>query len=201
MNMKQTCTRRLHLIVVCLASGLSGCASTPKFHHAQGDQTESKLGQVIIENTSYREVFETTRQVLTFYRFAVNRVDVTRGVITTFPKRTLGVGSAWDRDQSSLRQGWEDFANQHERTVRVQLRHMGHENNLEKDRIEVVVEVLVHRVRRPHWRIEPQSIGLSTYARSRDATGQIEPSFFREPIGLDPSLAKRIARHILNQYQ
>ncbi len=201
MNMKQTLIRCLHLAAVCLASGLSGCASTPRFHHVQDDQAEPGLGQVIIEDASYREVFETTRQVLTFYRFAINRVDATRGMISTFPKRTLGIGSIWDHEQSSLKQEWEDFANQHERTIRVMLRHTAHENDSEKTEIKVVVEVLLHRIRRPHWRIEPQSIGLSTYAQSRDTTGQIEPPFFREPIGHDLELAQRIARHISSQYQ
>ncbi len=227
MGMKQVVFERLGLVVCVgfglggfggLGSGLGGCASTrgvDELQHEQagqagqagqvgqvgqaGDRAGVGSGSVVIEGASYREVFEAAREVLGAYRFAVDRVDATRGVITTFPKRTLGVGSIWDREQSSLGQEWEDFANQHERTVRVEFESAEDARGVEV--IEVVVEVVVHRVHRPNWRVESESVRLSTYARSRDAMGQLEPGAFREPIGHDLALADRIVSRILRRFE
>ncbi len=209
MGMKQVLFERLGLVVVCfgfglggLGGGLGGCALTRGVddpQRGQVGQAGAGAGSVVIEGASYREVFEAMREVLGAYRFAIDRVDATRGVMTTFPKRTVGIGSVWDREQSSLGQEWEDFANQHERTVRVEFESVEDADGAEV--IEVAVEVVVHRVHRPNWRVESESIGLSTYARSRDAMGRVEPGMFREPIGHDLALADRIAGRLLRRFE
>jgi len=173
---------------------LGGCASTPSAMNAEALETVS--GRVVVEGVSYEEVFIAARAVLAQYRFGINRVDAARGVITTHPKRTVGLGSIWDREQSTLGQEFEDFANQQERTIRVVFERDGDDSS-----VVGVIEVLVHRVHRPNWRVESESIRLSTHARSRDARGIVQPSEFREPMGHDLALAQRIAQEITRRFE
>lgn len=156
------------------------------------------LGSVTIEDGTYSEVFEAAREVLGDYRFGINRVDAARGVITTFPKRTVGLGSPWDPEQTTLGQELEDLANQQERTVRVEFERAPQEDAAPT---RAIVEVQVYRIHRPNWRVETESMRLSTHARSRDSIGRVEDVDFREPIGHDTALADRIAVEIMSRFR
>lgn len=186
--------------IACVSvCSLWGCASSPQ---AVGDAgiTQAADGQVSglveVEGASYEEVFGAMREVIREYRFAINRVDGARGVITTYPKQTLGIGSPWDKEQTTIGQEFEDFANHQEREIRVQFEEGAQAGSV----VRATIEVLVYRVHRPNWRVDSQSIRLSTHARSRDINGQIEPGSFREPIGQDQQLAHRLANEIHRKF-
>lgn len=190
-------------IGVALCSML-GCQTTTQRQSAGTDtlvnseQDGTELGSFAVEGVSYVDVFEHAREVLASYRFGVNRVDGARGVLTTFPKRTVGIASPWDQEQVTIGQEWEDFANQQERVIRIEF-DQGDTTDIDGDgMVRGRVEVIVSRVHRPHWRIEAESVRLSTHARSRDELGRVEAGEFREVIGRDDAFARKIAQAIEN---
>ena len=201
MSMKNDRIRKVGVVFIGIAlCGFAGCATTSAREGLGADiesgseQEEVVVSTIQVEGASYSEVFEAAREVLSSYRFGVNRVDAARGVLTTFPKRSVGIASPWDQEQVTIGQELEDFANQQERVIRIEF-------DLDSDSLgeEVVrghVEVVVSRVHRPHWRIEAESVRLSTHARSRDALGRVESGEFREVIGRDEAFAHRVARAI-----
>ena len=172
---------------------MGGCATTghAPARGAGGAMTDQDQAAGRVEADSYEALFDATRRVLEDYRFAINRVDAARGVLTTYPKRTAGLASLWDKEQSSLGQEWKDLVNQHKRLVRVRF---------ERDPLgsgaSATVLVELQRIHRPHWRVEPESVRLSTHARSRDTRGVATGASFDEVIGLDEALAGRLARAI-----
>jgi len=183
---------------------LMGCHSSPRTHVESKDTIQVVADQdseIVIENQAFERVFVSARDVLVDYRFGINRVDASRGVLTSHPKRSVGVVSPWDREQTTMEQEWEDFANQQERVVRIEFERSSAEAGAEfessgEESVLVRVAVLVHRVHRPHWRIESESVRLSTHARSRNHAGQVEAESFRETIGRDVELEERIMAEI-----
>ncbi len=172
---------------------------------AQAEPAESQaISQIEFAPDDYEQVFAIAREVLSEYRFGINRVDLSRGILTTHPKRTSGLATLWDREQSSLEQELEDFANQHEREVRITFAHT-HPDDTQATQTDqhatMRVEVMVYRIHRPNWRLEPESIRLSTHAQSRNAAGQLEKSSFREALTKDNQLADRIAQAIQDRIQ
>lgn len=89
------------------AAGLSGCA-------AGGDSNE-----VLLDSSRYARAFEATKRVLRDERFTIDRVDARAGVITTRPKSSGGLLTAWDGEQSDFGDELEDAANFQQRRVRV----------------------------------------------------------------------------------
>ena len=199
MDMKKKHLLGIGLVVVGLGFGaITGCAPTHSRDDAQ--VLGSGVGMIEIDGASYEEVFAMAREVLSEYRFGINRVDASRGVITTHPKRTTGLASLWDQEQSSLGQEIEDLANQQERTIRVVFERA--QDAVAHDPVvRARVEVMVFRVHRPHWRVETESIRFSTHAQSRDVNGKIEAGEFREPIGQDIELARRVALEISQRFE
>ncbi|CAN0590465.1 unnamed protein product [Laminaria digitata] len=141
----------------------------------------------------YSQAFDAARASLMSYRFAIDRVDAQRGVLTTHPKRTAGLLSPWDREQSSIGQEWEDLINEQQRVVRIEF----DQDETGGASARVWVELL--RTHRPNWRVQSESVRLSTHARQRDAEGMLEPGSWSEVVGLDVALARRIADSIGQQ--
>lgn len=176
--------------IVCLVVSLSvigGCAG-----HTPRNDADSASAVVTLDLTDAdaSRVFDATRETLMEYRFALDRVDARRGVITTHPKRTAGLATPWDREQSGLDQEWEDLLNEQRRVVRVEFDRDG-------DRFQSMeIQVEVIRTNRPGWRIETESVRLSDHARVRDRDGEVMPRSFGEVIGLDTRFAHRLAEAI-----
>ncbi len=183
-------TRVLGTGVIALATlGVIGCAGT---------QTRSTIGaqdpiagsvSMEVDPADADRVFDATRDSLMDFRFAIDRVDAARGVITTRPKRTAGLATPWDREQSGLDQEWEDLLNEQRRIVRVRFERSGGEGT-PITRARVWVELV--RTHRANWRVQSESVRLSSHARSRDTMGRPEPISSREVIGLDERLARRL---------
>ena len=188
-------------ILYCSASSialalslLSGCAGHT--HRTDQESIAEDDASVTIETgeASDATLMDAAREVLMEYRFALDRVDARHGVITTHPKRTAGLATPWDREQSGLDQEWEDLFNEQRRVVRVEFDRDPASSGDAITGARVQVEIL--RTRRPGWRIEAESVRLSSHARLRDADGELESASQREVIGLDARLAHRIAEAI-----
>ncbi len=168
------------LIAACsLALPLVGCASVP-----EGARTESAMAP-----EAYPGLFDASREVLARRRFTLDRVDAARGVITTLPKRTAGLATPWDTEQSSLSQEAQDLVHQQERIARVTFEPP-------EAPTRVLVEVVVHRVRRPNWRVETDAIRLSTHARDPLGVSAGQRPEGRQAIEEDRRLAARILAEI-----
>lgn len=141
------------------------------------------------EAGTYPVLFDAARESLAHHRFVLDRVDAARGVITTHPKRTAGLATPWDKEQSALSQEAEDLAHQQERVCRVIFLPPEAPN-------QVAVEVVVQRIRRPGWRIETDAIRYSTHAADPAARRAGDEPQFAEPIGEDRALAERILADI-----
>ena len=211
--MKNAAGSSLIWFLVLVAFGAGGCAGAHKGGQAAVPNAVSSNGEmaggvvgdarglVELEGVSYEDAFVAAREVLADFRFGINRVDAARGVLTSYPKRTAGLASPWDGEQSSIGQEFEDLTNQQERTIHIEFEREERVERVDGDTggVTARVRVIVNRVHRPNWRVDTQSILLSTHARSRDATGRLERSEFREPIGQDPALADRVARAIIKR--
>lgn len=170
---------RLALLLLGPGWVLSGCASAPS-----GTPAGAELGAA-----AYPAVFDAARETLAEFRFTLDRVDAARGVITTEPKRTAGLLTPWDAEQSSAGTMSADLMNQHERVVRVTF-------DPPEAPTRVWVEVVVHRVHRPNWRVETDSIRHSTHARDPLGIRAGQPPEFREPVSEDRALAARLLARI-----
>ncbi len=176
------------LLMAMIATGLPGCQS-----HSARDTADQSPGYdapsaiVLGEGQPYGQVFDAAREVLMDYRFAIDRVDARLGVITTYPKRTAGLASPWDREQSSMNQEWEDLVNEQRRVVRVEF------DQDEQGGASATVSVELLRTHRPGWRVETESVRLSNHALRRDVNGELEPGSYLELVGLDAEFASRLA--------
>jgi len=130
-------------------------------------------------------VIEAARAVLADVGYAIDRVDAARGVVTTGFRGSFGSptpigGAAWGRRVVA------DTVNRHEHGVRVEAREDG----------SVDVVVLVRRVGRHGWRIETESVGLSSHALVMDRRGGTEPPTIETVVGRDGELARSIGERI-----
>lgn len=170
----------LRLLACLTPLTLTACASAPP----AGARADASFA-----TESYPDLFNAAREVLAEYRFTIDRVDAARGVITTYPKRTAGLATPWDREQSSIAQEFEDLAHQQERTARVTFEPPDAPTR-------VSVHIVLDRVHRPNWRVETDAIRQSTHARDPLGVRAGQPPEFREPVAEDRALAERIMADI-----
>lgn len=165
-------------VLACGMVAIVGCSNSAVYNGAEYrfEASDSDRDRVI----------EAVREVLTEYRFVIDRVDARRGVVTTEYKSTQGIVSPWDGEQSSLREESADFVNQHERSVRVEIDDAG----------GVIVTVMVQRIHQPGRRIETEAISRSSRMTIIGTDGKREPARLVTPIGIDGRLAQRIGERI-----
>lgn len=191
MNPARTlCLLPMILLMSPLVCG--GCASHTSRDGGAQAATEAQSTRLDVSGAPPEAVFDAVRETLVEYRFALDRVDAYRGVITTRPKRTVGLASPWDREQSGLDQEWEDLLNEQRRIVRVEFDREPDASDYSS--LSVSVELV--RAHRPGWRLESESIRLSTHARTRNDEGELEPVSFDEVVGMDTRLAARLVEEI-----
>lgn len=165
-------------VLSCALLAAGGCSNSAVYNGTQYSFDAS--------GSDRERVIEVVREVLTEYRFVIDRVDARRGVVTTEYKSTQGIVSPWDREQSSLREESADFVNQHERAVRVEIDDAG----------GVIVTVMVQRIHQPGRRIETEAISRSSRMTIIGTDGKREPARLVTPIGIDGGLAQRIGERI-----
>lgn len=173
-------------ILACLAPlALAACASAPP----AGARSDADFAPEV-----YPDLFNAACEVLADYRFTIDRVDAARGVITTYPKRTAGLATPWDREQSSLAQEFEDLAHQQERSARVTFEPP-------EAPTRVTVQIILDRVHRPNWRVETDALRQSTHARDPIGIRAGQHPEFREPVAEDRALAERIMADIQSRVE
>lgn len=184
--------RPLVLIAVAL-SGLWGCA-------AKGP------ADVEIASGRYAAAFEAAKSALVRSRFELDRVDARSGVITTRPKGTAGLATPWDVEQSSLRQEFEDLANEQTRRVRVTFTPPGgdpvgpaEDLRAAEGPLVARVEVSVDRVRHTGLVLDPTAVRLSRAAQSQSMTERGLFPRYSVPFSRDDEWARRVADRIREQ--
>lgn len=177
-------------------AGLPGCASSennPEFEFAPA---------------RYADALVAVREVLRDYRFQPERVDAAAGVITTKPKSTAGLATPWDKEQTTLEQEIDDFANDEQRRVRVTFEPRtpgpteppttglagGAVGDLRDAQGPLVgrVMVFIDRVQRPGWRLNPKAIGTSSVAIDPALVARGMAPTYTVTITQDPLLAARM---------
>lgn len=180
------------LLAVLMLAVLAGCAAprlrSPEFHVAPGQ---------------YAAAFEAARDTLVAARFEIERVDAAGGVITTNAKTTAGLATPWDTEQSTLTQEWEDFVNDQQRRVRITFEPRTPPAGDGPIDLRTVdgpmigrIEVVVDRIRRPNWRLEPTSMRFSSFAQDPALAGRGMAPRYEVPFTQDPLLAARFAEQI-----
>ena len=168
--------RILMMMLWCVVLG--GCAS--------GGVYSGGSASIEAPGVERERMIAVVREVLGSYRFSIDRVDASRGVVTTGYKRTHGLATPWDLEQGSLSAEVTDFANQHERSVRVEFEDDG----------VVRVSVFVRRTGRPGWRVETESIRYSSQHVVFVDDGVAMGRRSYEQVGQDGALAARLAEEI-----
>src|SRR5262245_10700892 len=91
---------------IMFAALLGGCSSP------QAADARFEAGQYVV-------AFEAAKEALRDFDFSLERVDAAGGVITTRSKSTGGLGTPWDREQSTFGQEVEDLMDRQSRVARV----------------------------------------------------------------------------------
>lgn len=163
------------VILACLF--VSGCSSTPLY---------DGVAQVVETGDAPRErVIEAAREVLGKAGYELERVDVSRGVLTTRAKPSIGAALV-GRGEHMGRRALAEAVNEHEHRVRVDVDDAG----------VVRLRVFVYRIGTPGRRVDTESLRLSTRSSIIGPDGSALPSVISTPIGQDEALARRLADRI-----
>src|SRR5688572_21910093 len=190
--------RSLVLILVALAAALAvGCAAQPV-----GD------GGLAVPPDRYAEVFDAARAVLRDARFDLERVDARAGVITTHPKKSIGLFSPWDGEQSTLRQEADDLFNRQRRAVRVTFETPGGPPPAGVDllaaepaEITMRISVVVEREHQPGWRLESTSVRLNSRATDLVLAERGLTPWYTVAVAQDPAFAARLTDEVRRRTQ
>lgn len=168
--------------------------------------------EITVPAGAYSRVFDATRAVLADARFDLERVDAAAGVISTRPKGTGGLATPWDFEQSTLGQEFEDALNLHVRRVRVTFEPPSPPEDVPRGQaatgplipdlrdaagpLSARVEVIVSRLHRPLWQLEPSAVGLSGFASDPALRARGMQPTYDVPFTHDERLARRLADEI-----
>jgi hypothetical protein len=189
-------------LILLVACGPLGCASS-----------EERPVTFAVAAGGYNAAFEAAREVLREARFNIDRVDAAAGVISTEPKRSSGLATPWDGEQSSTRDEFEDYFNHQQRIVRITFEadpgapaeaapaplgelDPGPDLRGYEGPIVAHILVVVERERRPGWRIESVSIAHNTFAQDPALGPRGMGGSYWVPVAQDRRLAGRLAEEI-----
>lgn len=158
--------------VLAMVVPLVGCSST------------QRPSDLVIPATQYEAAFESARELLIERGFELERVDASRGVISTKPIESAGLFTPFDQRQSSLRQELDDTLNHQRRTVRVEFSPVvpdaiepridppapaapiGDESRLDRELV-ARFSVVIERRTGADRVVEPESVRLGSRPRDR----------------------------------
>lgn len=181
------------LLALAAPAALSGgCAAGPV-----GDAT------LAVPAERYAAAFDAAREVLRDARFDLDRVDARAGVITTQPKKSIGLLSPWDTEQSTVRQEADDLFNRQRRAVRVTFEPPdgpppAGTDLLTSDAAEFImrVSVVVEREHQPGWRLESTSVRLNTRSTDLALAERGLTPWYTVAVAQDPAFASRLTEEI-----
>ncbi|MEN0020074.1 MAG: hypothetical protein AAF747_04220 [Planctomycetota bacterium] len=181
------------ILLAIAALCLVGCSSPP-----------SNSGRFIVPAGQYNAAIDASRDVLTDYRFKIERVDARSGIVTTGRKQTAGIATFWDREQSMLSQEFEDIGNRQLREIRIDLAPLASQpeqafapdlRDLPGD-FEGQVRAIIYRRHFVGTRLQSEDVGA--LARYRDPLIDYGGSY-NVALERDRMLEARIARDIEQQ--
>jgi hypothetical protein len=176
-------TMGLRVLGLLGAAVLGGCSDVPR-----SAEFDVPAGQ-------YAKAFDQTRDVLTSYRFSLERVDAGAGVIATDAKGTAGLATPWDGEQTTLEQSLDDLVNKQQRTVRVTFETTPAQADLRQASgpVHGHVDVYIERTCRPGWQLDATSLRLSLFTEDPALVDRGMWPRYDVPTEQDPLLAGRIA--------
>ncbi len=149
--------------------------------------------------------FNAAVAVLREQRLTPERIDAQQGIITTAPKRTGGLASLWDPDQSSLADEVEDTLHFQTRWVRVRFERTATPENLtpESQRlfesnapVRCEVEAFISRRQAPLVQPQPKVLGLTGQAFDPSLAQRGMQGSFAVALATDDAYASWLARLI-----
>jgi hypothetical protein len=158
-----------------------------------------------ISAQDYPRAFDLTLETVRAARFDLDRVDARGGVISTRLKPTGGLATPRDLEQQTLGQEWQDLINEQLREVRVWFREIdAHADATDALRpaddlrtatgpVEVTVEVIIHRRRKPGRQIETETIRRSRAWNDPSFTARQMQSGSTTPVRRDDDFAAKLA--------
>lgn len=110
-----TCRSLLAAVAVSVALvGASGCLPAKRASY----RTSVPIG-VAFDSPASDRLWNAAREVLRDHRFTLDRVDRRRGVITTMPETSQGIGEFWRSDVATREDLWESTLNAIRRKVTI----------------------------------------------------------------------------------
>jgi hypothetical protein len=162
-----------------------------------------------ISQGDYARAFDASIDTLREYRFKVDRVDASAGVITSFPKSTSGLATPWDIEQSTPTQEVEDFLAYNSRVVRITFEPKASSGKVSPpepgptdfDAGTMVgrVDVVIQRRYVRGWQVSPAAILQSDFTTDTVGSARGEPQQYDAPLTRDERLAARFASRIRNR--
>ena len=198
--------QRAVMVAAALATGLAaGCAS-PGEYAAPAAEAQIPAGR-------YGAAFEAARETLVDLGFEMERIDARLGVITTKPKSSVGLAAPWDAVQSKPQQELEDLLNRQFRRATVVFQLPGAAEHAparpqtmpgpEPEDLRLVdeamvarVEVVLERLHRPGWRLEPTAMRFSLRSFDPDLRSTSMWPQYTVAFSQDPQLGLWLARKI-----
>lgn len=190
------------LVAACVVGlGLGGCAGVP-----DGPSSFD------VSPGAYAQTFEAVKAALIDAQFNLDRVDARAGVISTHPRRSVGLVRPWDTQQSTPGQEFEELLHAQQRVVRVTIGPVPAEEDEQgtqaappapptdlrslDGQLLGSVRVLVVRQHRPGWRADPSGVTLAGVSQNMLLVERgLWPSY-SVTIRRDVALERRIAESI-----
>ena len=186
-------------MVGLLGGGLGGCVGT----------TPTPGSAMTITAGEYAQYFDASREALRRFSFEVDRVDASRGLITTRPTSSAGLATLWTPHHDSFRANVEGLLHRDRRSARISFAatelglpdpgviYTGPDlRSLDPATpVTLAVEVLIERTYEPGRRLDPTAIRFMSFTDSwvgaggGGGAGQTQV----HQIGQDRELAERIA--------
>ena len=192
--------------ILCLALlpilALVGCVS-------------GRTNEIPIGAGDYERAFDAAREIVIDLRFDPDRIDARSGVITSAPKRTAGILTPWDREQSSFSQVLGETITMTRRVVRIGFHPTDEQRRLPSSPgrqsgggpsltdLRLADEPLVMRVRvdieeahRAGRRISPASVRRPAFAIDPSLGARGMAGWYSVPVGRDEALEREIAERV-----
>ncbi len=165
---------------------LAGCAGAP---------VRKESGSFVVPESDYQRTFVAAKDVLRDAGFTLDRVDASRGVISTRPRASSGFATPWIEHSTSPGAGAAGVLHRERRvaTVRFDRPDPGNESG---ETIVAHVEVTVQRLGAPGRKPDPASIRLTSTWTGGAGPGSGQTAFSTMEERADPALSARLARQI-----
>jgi len=179
--------RVLGLVVAILGCvPASGCSGT---------RAHDDAAAFVVTDAEYARTFDAAKNVLRDAGFTLDRVDASRGVISTRPRTSSGLATPWIERSTTPGAGAAGVFHRERRVATVRFERAG-PGDADPGSIVARVEVTVERLGAPGRKPEPSSIRLTTTWTGGAGSGAGQTPFTTMAERPDPALSARLAHQI-----